>query len=114
MNKTDYFLGVNYMHFFNNLSVKSGISIDTRKLDFKGVLPMFNYAINYDHPVISIDYNTKVPVPEAFTYFKYKLTPSLVLGAGLRKNIPVDDQKNYLTCQINMNYNLNKYHSFNI
>ncbi len=114
LDKNDLYISVNYFHFFDKLSIKSGIAYDERQNNFTGQLPVFAYAIAPQHPHFNVNLTDKVPVLEGFIYFKYKLTDQLVFGTGARKNLPYNEQKDYLSYQVNLNYIINTIHSFNI
>ncbi|MFC2138540.1 carboxypeptidase-like regulatory domain-containing protein [Bacteroidota bacterium] len=114
LTKNDIYLSANYYHFFNKLSIKSGIAYDERKNDLNGKFAVFDYAIAPKHPSITINSSDNVPVIEGFTYFKYKITNNLVIGTGVRKNLPGKDQRDYLSYQANINYSFNGLHSFNL
>ncbi len=114
IDKTDCYLSVNYLYFLDKLSMKSGISYDSRIMDMQGMFPMFDYAIAENHPTVIINSNEKNPVYEGFAYLKYKLNSFWVFGVGARKNLPFNGQDNYFTYQLNASYNINDVHSFNI
>ena len=122
--KQDRYLSLNYLHFWEKLSFKSGFSFDSRKNRLDGRFPQFTYAIGDQHPEITVNSTDLVPVSEVYFYTKYKITPSLILGGGIRKNIPAEGQKNFLSRQVNTNYqflnnnsinlSVGKYHKYNL
>lgn len=114
LGKTDFYLSGSYLHFFNKISVKSGLSLDNRDLRFNGHVPEFYYAISPNHPTITINEKTKVPVFEAFSYVKFNVNEKSTLGAGIRKNIPFHDQSDYLTWQTNYFRKLNNHHTITV
>ena len=124
INNRDIYFSVNYHHFFDQLSMKTGFTLDHRKAKIDGKFPRYEYAIDESHPFISFDTIQNLSVPELYTYLKYNLSSSWVLGVGIRKNIPTNDQKNYWSRQLNLNYKLNsknsinfstgKYHKYNL
>ena len=114
LTKNDLYFSANYYYFFDKLSLKTGIAYDERKNDLNGQFSIFEYAIAPEHPSITVKATDKVPVIEGFAYTKYKFNNHLVIGAGVRKNLPDKDQQDYLSYQVNINYSINGMHSFNI
>ncbi|MCG8409754.1 MAG: hypothetical protein MI739_00535, partial [Bacteroidales bacterium] len=114
VNKQDVFFSSTYQHFFDKLSTKTGISIDYRENDSYGTKPVFYYAQDKNHPTMSFDSFESYLLPELFAYAKYKLTPNFIAGAGLRKNIKVNNEPDFLSYQGNLNYKLNKKHNINL
>lgn len=114
IDKRDIYLSANYYRFIKKLSIKTGLSFDNRKSDFSGFVPVFSYAIAPDQPSVKFNSKDNLPIIEGYFYTKYKLSENLVIGTGLRKNIAVNDLKNYLSYQINLVYMLNNLHSFTL
>lgn len=105
--KYDVFGGVNYLISNEKFSWKTGLSFDHRKSEVMGNFHQVSYALREDNPTENFESTTKVRILEGYTYFKYFLSESLVLGSGLRKNVPFKGQKNYLSRQINVAFNEN-------
>ncbi|MCK4661394.1 MAG: TonB-dependent receptor [Bacteroidales bacterium] len=112
--KRNLYLSLNYFYFFDKLSIKSGVNIDSRKKNLSGDFPVFDYAINTNHPVYTLDDSESLNVPELYSYAKYNVNKKMVIGVGLRKNIAINKQKDYLSAQVNMNYKLNYFNSINL
>lgn len=113
LTKQDYHLNVNYQHFYDKLSVKAGVSYDFRKQKISGSFPVYEYALGNEHPSVNYDETREVNLPEAFLYGKYQFNKSWIVGAGLRKNISINDEEDYLSGQWNVHYHFKKNHSLN-
>ena len=66
------------------------------------------------HPSINHSETRKIILPEAFVYGKYEFNDHWVTGAGVRKNLPLNDRKDYLSAQWNLNYSFLNNHSINL
>ncbi len=104
VDKFDFFGSLNYLNTTSKFSWKSGISYDYRQSSVDGNFHEFFYALDVDHPTIFINETAKSRTLEGFSYFKYFLSEAFTLGTGLRKNLPVDDQRSYLSSQLNLSY----------
>jgi len=83
---------------------KTGISYDHKSSDFDGSFPVFAFASGMQHPVASASARDHVTNPEWFGYYKYFLGAKWIAGGGIRKNIVIDQLKNYFSIQGNLNY----------
>ena len=102
--KKDFFLGANYLLIKERLSLKTGISYDYRYAEIAGNFHEFGYALGTNHPTVALDEDAQINVLEGYSYFKYFISDRIAFGAGLRKNVPVDDVDNYLSQQANVSY----------
>lgn len=100
----DFFLSANYQHFVGKTEFKVGTSYDYKSSNFKGQFPLYNYAQAPHHPAGTDSTFQSVTLPEIYGYVKYFLTGNLVLGGGLRKNIPADNFNNFLSSQFNVHW----------
>lgn len=114
IHKQDFFLSATYQHFYDQWSIKGGVSYDYRINRSEGSKPMFNFAQNEDHPSINFLAIEEYNLPELFLYTKFNLTEKLILGTGVRKNIVIGHTPNYLSYQGNLNYKINSKHNFNL
>ena len=108
----DFYASANYQYFGDQINLKSGFTFDFRKQHFNGTTPVYEYAIGPEFPTHSESGTEKMSVPEMYLYGKYYLSDRWILGAGLRKNTPQENQKDYLSKQVNIHHSLNQ--SFNI
>lgn len=83
---------------------KAGLSYDHKSSDFTGTFPVYSFAADVDHPVAHAAASDHVSNPEVYAYYKYFLDSRWVAGAGIRKNIAVENFKDYLSLQGNLHY----------
>ena len=113
MDKRDLYAGISYLHFFDQFSIKTGISNDSRLQKLDGTFPVFGYALSNEHPAFDYAEEKTIDVTEAFTYGKYEFNENWVSGLGIRKNITYANQKNYWSGQWNANHSFLKHHALN-
>ena len=114
IDKQDVYFSSTYQCFFEKLSIKTGLSVDYRESDTKGSKAIYSYAQAMNHPYVDFSSFESYFLPELFIYSKYNITSDLIFGTGVRKNIKIDDQPDYLSYQANFNYKINKKHNFNL
>ena len=114
LKKQNVYFNVNYQHYFDNVSIKTGVSHDSRKHDIEGRTPVFSYAMGSEHPSFKFSDIRKINLSEAFLYSRYDLNPNWVVGAGIRKNFFTKNQKDYWSGQCNVNYSFRENHSINV
>lgn len=102
--KKDVFVGVNYLLSKPRYSLKSGVSYDYRFSTVSGNFHEFGFALGPDHPTINFDGEAHIKVLEGYSYFKYYLSDRFTFGAGVRKNVPMDDIESYWSRQANVAY----------
>ncbi len=110
----DIYFAANYHFSGEKLSVKSGVSLDQRRLDFSGVFPTIFYAIRPSDDTEEFKSKVTLNVVEAFGYLKYELNDQFILGGGVRKNLPEDGQTNYLSAQGNLRFAPDSKNGFNL
>ncbi|MFK7951599.1 MAG: carboxypeptidase-like regulatory domain-containing protein [Ekhidna sp.] len=103
--KKDFFGGINFLESNTQWSFKSGISYDYRTSTSNGNYHEFYYAQDTIHPTLNFDGEEKATTFDGFVYLKYYLSEKWALGSGLRKNIPINGQRNYLSRQLNLAFN---------
>ncbi|WP_420317691.1 carboxypeptidase-like regulatory domain-containing protein [Ekhidna sp.] len=104
VDKKDVFAGINYLLNNSHFSVKTGISYDHRYSQVRGDVHEFFYALGPNHPTITLNEDADVRILEGFGYFKYFLSDKLAFGTGLRKNLPFEDDRSYLSSHANLSY----------
>ncbi len=97
----DFFGGLNYLKATPKVSFKTGLSYDLRKSEVEGNFHEFPYALGPTHPTTALNESAKSRTLESFAYLKYAASDKLTIGSGLRKNVPIGDQRNYLSRQLN-------------
>ncbi len=110
LNNRDLFSSVNYQYYGKHMGIKSGISYDNRQVVFDGVVPLHDFAIGEDHPIIGIQNTNTVIVPEVYGYLKYNFSPSFTIGTGIRKRIALNEKKDNLSYQLNVHFNPHQKH----
>ena len=104
VDNNDLFTGINYLISTSSFSLKSGFTYDYRQSKVSGNFHEYGYALGPNHPTIHLNETSRVRTMEGYAYFKYFPTDKLVIGTGLRKNIPHQDQGGYLSSQLNIAY----------
>ena len=100
----DLFSSFSYQHFLKNAEIKTGLSYDYKAATFKGVVPEYYFALGEQFPTTTLHASPSINTPEIFVYGKYYLHPRWIVGGGLRKNIVLDSQPDFLSSQVNLNY----------
>lgn len=100
----DIFLGGNYQFEGAKFGIKAGVALDSRLSNFEGMVVSFGYAMGPEHPVVFSEANNRREVLDAYVYLKHDITDRLVIGSAVRKNIPLQGQKSFLSRQTNVNY----------
>ena len=104
----DGFFSVNYQYAKEQYSLKTGITLDYREQEFSGRFYEFSYAEGESFPLDTAQAITDVFRPEAYLYSKYYFSDNLVMGAGIRANLPNSGQDHYLSGQINLRLNISE------
>ena len=101
----DFFLGINYYWLSSRKWMwKTGISLDFRQNTVSGSIHELDYALGENHPTTDYNAGDHIFPIEGFIYGKYFLSHEIAIGAGLRKNIVLDRQPDYLSKQLNLSY----------
>lgn len=100
----DYYSSLTYQYAWKLLEVKTGLTYDYRSTDFAGAVPLYGFALGEEHPAFSLSSSQNAKTPEAFVYANYHLSGKWQAGAGIRKNIFVENQNDYLSGQLNVSY----------
>jgi len=101
----DLFLSTNYQIIKEDFEIKGGLNYDGRYQKFSGQFYQFDFAEGPGYPTLSNNNEQLLHRPEGFIYGKYYFSDKILIGAGLRKNLPTDEQENYLSRQLNLKYN---------
>ena len=110
--ETQIYTSIDSKVFFSpNLSLQTGLGHDYTKEIFSNILPELSFDISPQAPTFSFENRTENHNLEAYSYGKF-ISNKFILGVGIRKNIPIDAQRSYLSCQGNLKFNLNTNHSF--
>ncbi len=89
------------------LMIQTGFSHDYFDDNFANTLPYYYYSVSPLDSTYSFSHNQYNHNLEYYLYSKYMFS-NLIISAGLRKNIPINDQAGYLSYQANLRYNFKK------
>lgn len=103
---TNFFTSFNYLYTGNWFDFKTGISHDNRLQKFNGTLPEIDFAIAPIHPFFNISSTTRIAITEVFGYGKYRFSEKIMIGAGMRQNIPARMQPLYNSLQANVKWQM--------
>ncbi len=101
---SDFFSSINFQHFGAVAEFKLGASYDAKNSELNGKFPRYSFALGDQYPVDSVRSQQGLKVPEVYGYVKYFLSAKWIVGAGLRKNIAMDNQTDFLSSQVNLNF----------
>ncbi len=102
----DIYLSANYTRRWEVWTLKTGLTYDARRATSHGKVPVFDYAIAPQHPAYAYRATQTARVPEAYAYCKYLSNDRWTFGGGVRKNLPLANQRSYVSYQFNTNYQL--------
>ncbi|WP_168196238.1 TonB-dependent receptor plug domain-containing protein [Echinicola soli] len=97
---------------WERLNLHLGISHDFRRNSFRDDQPLYYYALSPDSPSQFSGTSTSNHLLEGFWYAKWDINDKWLLSSGMRKNLPVKNQKDYLSCQLSLRYQENQKHTF--
>lgn len=107
-----YYNSIDAKHFLNqSIYIQGGLSYNYNNMDFSNQFPNFYYAVSTNDPSSIFENKLKHHNLEGFFYGRWKMSSKITLGGGFRKNIPIKDQKNYLSLQSSLHYSFNNIHS---
>jgi len=109
---TDVFFSMNMNVPLKESILKFGSSFDRRFQNLSGIVPEFSFARDVIHPTIDLDFSEVIENLETYGYFKRFLTEDLVAAVGFRKNIPINNQPDYLSFQTNWSFKVNEWLEF--
>lgn len=99
------YLGLNQKWIFNEeLSLQYGGSLDRQRLDSRDSIPTYYYANAPEAPSTFSGENLKNSNLEAYVFAKWELNDELKGSLGLRKNLALQDQADYLSYQMSLKY----------
>lgn len=93
-------------------NLQAGFSHEYSDIHYNSQFPRYFYAVRPNAPSYLFKNGISNNNVEFYLYNRLRLFDKLILGIGLRKNIPVDSQSGYLSYQTNLKYNLNGCNSF--
>lgn len=94
-----------------NLNIQTGISYDYHKNHFNDSIPKYYYAITPEAPQEITNDRITNHIAETYLYSNWEISPRISFSAGIRSNIPSQDQSHYLNAQAGIKYKINSKHS---
>ncbi|MGB3585583.1 MAG: carboxypeptidase-like regulatory domain-containing protein [Tunicatimonas sp.] len=114
MQNQDVYFSANYTRFWDAWTLKIGVTYDHRRANMEGQTPVFGYARAPRHPVQQFQSVQHAKAPEGYVYGKYQPNQRWTFGLGVRKNVAINDQPNYLSYQLNTHYRLMKHQTLTL
>ena len=100
------------IHPYNKLELQLGTSFDYTQNKNRDTTPIYYYAQHPSHPKYASKSNLINKIFEGYVYVNYNLNDFISLSSGMRANIPIKDQKSYVSYQVGVSYSPNSRHSF--
>lgn len=108
----------------HSIQIQSGLSYENNKYKLDDTVPIYYYALTPESPSYHTDEVEENNMLELYLYPTWDINQNFTLSAGLRSNIPLDDQKHYLSSQVGFKYKTKnnqeftfgagKYHSYSV
>jgi hypothetical protein len=98
-------------YFSSSFTMQAGMSHDYTRKNYINTLPYYTFAVFPTDASYHFTNNTHNHNTEMYLYGKLTVG-NFIAGAGLRKNIPVENQDNFLSYQANVKYTINAKNSF--
>ena len=106
-----FFLGLNQKWILSeDLNIQYGGSFDRQGVESRDSIPEFYYASAPDAPSLFSAENLDNSNLEAYAFAKWEINDQLNGSLGLRKNVPLQDQPDYLSYQISVKYQFKPAH----
>lgn len=83
---------------------KTGVTYDFKHSRYNGQFPVYSYAVGEQYPFVRATSDNFIRNPEWYGYMKKYAGQRWILGGGVRKNLNVDKDNNYLSYQGNIHY----------
>lgn len=105
------YFSLNYKRQFNRkINLQTGISFDSQRNNSNHIIPRYYYSYYENSPTSKYDTLSLNRVLESYAYLNWQLNNKISMSSGLRKNIPILDQSNYLSFQYSSKYNIHEQH----
>lgn len=121
-NISNFYVALNNKLFFKNFRVETGLNYNSNIISYNDSVPLYYYAIGRNTPTKYVHSFNKNKVIESFFFIDANLNKKTGISLGLRYIIPYNNQKTYLSSQLNLKYDLNtnqsivlgigRYHSY--
>jgi hypothetical protein len=104
---------IDYKWFLHsNIVLQFGTSYTHSRYSFRDTIPKFYFSLSPVSPSFSADtclYNNNL---ESYFFSKWQLSNKMVLSSGFRSNLPINDQKHYISFQTGLRYDVSIKSSF--
>lgn len=107
MDSKDYshYASINYKtDIVRSLSFQTGITFDNQNTKVDNEVPLYYYAMNEDSPTYKQDSLVSNCILEPYLYLNWDVSDRVSMSVGARTNIPIKDQKQYLSMQYSLKY----------
>ena len=107
MDSKDYshYASINYKtDIVRSLSFQTGITFDNQNTKVDNEVPLYYYAMNEDSPTYKQDSLVSNYILEPYLYLNWDVSDRVSMSVGARTNIPIKDQKQYLSMQYSLKY----------
>jgi len=109
------YTAINAKYFPNaSTSIQVGANHDYGYYRFRDSFPAYYYALSPEDPTVLENSATDNHLIESYAYAKWKAPSGLALSAGLRKNLPTQDQADYLSYQLTARYPFKEAHALQL
>ncbi|MCF6269437.1 MAG: TonB-dependent receptor [Melioribacteraceae bacterium] len=103
------YAAVNYKWFvLQNIDIQFGVSYDYQKNKFNNTAPLFYYAISPNSPSYKFYTTNSNNIVELYLYTKWDINNKLTFSSGIRSNIPISNQENYISSQFGLKYRVSR------
>ncbi|MFS4417906.1 TonB-dependent receptor [Maribacter sp. 2307ULW6-5] len=106
LNNFDGFASLNHQMTLGKFRLKSGVAHDHRRQRFNGTFYSLDYAQGPGFPTTTTNITTILKRPEVYGYLTYFSNSGWVLGGGIRGNLAIDGQEQFLSSQVSAKYRL--------
>ena len=98
-----HYVSANYKKdLVENMSFQSGITFDNQNTETNNMYPLYYYAMNEDSPTYSLDTTVSNYILEPYIYLNWDINKNISMSMGARTNIPINNQKQYLSVQYSL------------
>lgn len=114
MHSKDYshYASLNYKNeIARNLTFQAGVTLDNQNMDADNTMPLYYYAMNEDSPTFKQDTTISNYILEPYVYLNWDINKKISMSLGARTNIPINNQKQYVSGQYSIRYNPVNNHS---
>ena len=119
------YTSIDYKWFLHSdIVLQFGTSYTHSRYSFRDTIPKFYFSLTPDSPYFSTDTTLSNNNLESYFFSKWQINNKLVLSSGVRSNLPLNNQKQYLSFQLGLRYDIKpnssfllsfgKYHNYSI